>query len=112
MIAFTAAAVEYLQEAVDSTDVVRASVHAGGCAGFMYDIQVEEQSDIKSDDAVLEYGGLKIVVDPQSSFFADGTTVDYVSSLSNSGFKFTNTQATTMCGCGTSFSCDSPNKTD
>ena len=112
MIAFTDAAVGYLQEAVEAPDVVRASVRAGGCAGFMYDIQVEEESDIKSDDTLLEYGNLKIVVDPQSSFFADGTTVDYISSLSNSGFKFTNTQATSMCGCGTSFSCDSPNKTD
>lgn len=105
MVSFTDSAVKYLQEVLDPGDIVRVEVKGGGCSGFMYDLSVESESDIREDDATLEYDDVKVVVDPLSSFPLSETTVDYETSLKQSGFKFINRAATSTCGCGESFSC-------
>jgi len=105
MIQFTEKAVEILAGSVDSDDLIRISVKGGGCSGFLYDIQVEPTP--RSDDIVIEFDedNLKICLDPQSNFMLSETTVDYETSLVQSGFKFINKSATKSCGCGKSFSC-------
>ena len=103
MVSFTDNALKILKESVDTPDLLRISVVGGGCSGFMYDMEVEEQPT--DNDIILEFSELKICMDPQSSFMLTDTTVDYESTLAQSGFKFINNQATRSCGCGKSFSC-------
>ena len=103
MVVFTDNALKILKESVDAPDLLRISVVGGGCSGLMYDMEVEEQA--ANSDVILEFDELKICMDPQSSFMLSGTTVDYESTLAQSGFKFINKQATKSCGCGKSFSC-------
>ena len=103
MISFTEKAVEVLKEAAKSPDMIRIAVKGGGCSGFIYDVKVE--SNPQQDDLIIEFeeDDLKICIDPQSSFMLEQTTVDYESTLTQSGFKFHNEQATKTCGCGQSF---------
>ena len=103
MISFTEAAVAVLKDSVDPDDVVRVSVHGGGCSGFLYNLEIELES--RDDDIILELDGVKVCLDPQSSFILAETTVDYETKLAASGFKFLNEGAAKTCGCGKSFSC-------
>jgi|TARA_Y100000034_G_C6887747_1_gene407816 iron-sulfur cluster assembly accessory protein len=101
MISFTETAVEYIKDALDPGDLVRVAVVGGGCAGFSYDLSiVDEHCDT---DVVVEQDGIKICLDPKSSFMLEETVVDYTMSLMGSGFKFINEKASGTCGCGTSF---------
>ena len=81
---------------------LRVGVTGGGCAGFTYTLNFD--NEIRSDDQVYEVEGIKVIVDVKSSLYLFGTTVDYTSDLTGSGFKFMNPQAKGSCGCGTSFS--------
>jgi iron-sulfur cluster assembly protein len=91
------------QEAVPvETAGLRVSVLPGGCSGFKYGLNIEDQP--LEDDLVLEVGGLRVFVDMFSAQYLQGTTVDYVSSMQGSGFTFDNPNATGGCGCGSSFS--------
>ena len=103
MVSFTENALKVLKESVESPDLIRIGVVGGGCSGFMYDMEIETEPSV--DDVVLEFDDLKICMNPQSSFMLSETTVDYETSLTQSGFKFINNQATKSCGCGKSFSC-------
>ena len=103
MVSFTENALKILKESVDTPDLLRISVVGGGCSGLMYDMEVEDEP--ADNDIILELSELKICMDPQSSFMLTDTTVDYESTLAQSGFKFVNEQATKSCGCGKSFSC-------
>jgi len=103
MVSFTDNAIKILKESVDSDDLLRISVVGGGCSGFMYDMEVEDHP--ADNDIVLELDEINICMDPQSSFMLSDTTVDYESTIAQSGFKFLNKQATKSCGCGKSFSC-------
>tara|TARA_Y100000310_G_scaffold69533_1_gene65054 strand:- start:1808 stop:2122 length:315 start_codon:yes stop_codon:yes gene_type:complete len=103
MISLTESAIEYLKKSIESEDLVRVSVVGGGCSGFSYDLSIVEE--YHDNDIVHEQGGIKICLDPKSSFMLEETTVDYVMSLMGSGFKFINNKATRTCGCGTSFDC-------
>ncbi len=80
---------------------VRLAVKDGGCNGYEYDIKIANAP--KPDDRVVESGSLKVFVDPTSWPLLDGIVVDYIDSLLESGFKFTNPNATATCGCGKSF---------
>jgi iron-sulfur cluster assembly accessory protein len=82
---------------------LRISVVGGGCSGMQYSLVLEES--IRSDDQVVESGGVKILVDPHSAPLLQGLQVDFVDSMQGSGFKFENPNARASCGCGTSFSC-------
>jgi len=81
---------------------LRIAVQGGGCSGFQYGLTFEDTA--KPDDEVLEFSGLKVFVDATSRPYLNGTTVDYVDSLQGSGFKISNPNSTSSCGCGESFS--------
>lgn len=84
--------------------VVRVAVEGGGCSGFNYKIDFENETNIKVEDDVFEKGGIKFVVDKKSALFIAGTTLDWHEELSKRGFTFENPNATKSCGCGSSFS--------
>ena len=81
---------------------LRVAVKGGGCSGFQYGLTYEREQ--KPNDQVLEFHGLKVYVDAMSSMYLDPVRIDYVDSLSGSGFKIENPSATGTCGCGASFS--------
>ncbi|TAJ85689.1 iron-sulfur cluster assembly accessory protein [bacterium] len=81
---------------------LRVAVTSGGCSGFSYGLDFEKET--KPGDVVLETDGLKIYMNESSAKHLKGTTIDYVSGLQGAGFKFINPNATSTCGCGTSFS--------
>jgi len=72
-----------------------------GCSGFGYDLNLLK--DARPGDIVWEQDGVKIATDAQSARYLQGTEVDYVSNLQGAGFKFTNPNAKSSCGCGSSF---------
>lgn len=81
---------------------LRVSTKKSGCTGFAYVVDYADQ--VEPDDSVYESQGLKIVVDPKSLEFLDGTVIDFVkTSLLNEGFDFQNPNIKEMCGCGESF---------
>jgi iron-sulfur cluster assembly accessory protein len=81
--------------------MLRLLVVGGGCSGFSYDMEFEDEADAK--DKVTDYSGLNVVIDPVSAGFLDGVTLDYTDNLMSAGFHFKNPSATATCGCGTSF---------
>jgi iron-sulfur cluster assembly accessory protein len=84
------------------TGGIRVSVMPGGCSGFKYNLNIEE--DPLEDDIVLTSSGLRLFVDAFSAQYLEGTTIDYVTSINGQGFSFNNPTATGGCGCGSSFS--------
>ena len=85
---------------------LRLGVMGGGCSGFSYSMTFENNgnSDEMSMDKVFEFDGLKVFVDQASLLYLDSTEIDYVESLEGSGFKFSNPNVKSTCGCGSSFS--------
>ncbi|MBM2803548.1 MAG: iron-sulfur cluster assembly accessory protein [Deltaproteobacteria bacterium] len=81
---------------------LRVAVTDGGCSGHSYKLDFDNQ--IKSDDTVLEWSGVRVYVDSVSAPFLQGMVIDFESGLYGGGFKFVNPNATATCGCGTSFS--------
>jgi len=82
---------------------LRVGVKAGGCSGYEYVFGWERAP--KNTDLIFEGpGGAKVYVDPRSLRVLDGTTLDYDTSLLSKGFVFNNPNATSVCGCGASFS--------
>lgn len=82
--------------------MLRLGVRGGGCSGFSYVIEFADDKGAR--DQVFEFDGLKVVVDPKSLVFLNGTTLDYETKLMSHGFKFVNPNETAGCGCGDSFS--------
>jgi iron-sulfur cluster insertion protein len=81
--------------------MLRVTVSGGGCAGFQYGFDFAHK--IADDDVVVEKGGISVIVDPSSLMFLFGSEVDYVEDLIGSFFTLNNPNATSTCGCGTSF---------
>ena len=104
-VSLTDKAVEMVKAAIEQENLqghgVRVGVVGGGCSGFQYSMDFE--SDAKDGDVVIEQGGLKVFVDPMSSMYLQGVTIDYVTGLQGAGFKFNNPNARNTCGCGSSF---------
>lgn len=102
----TAKAVEMVKQAMQQEGLagygIRVGVMGGGCAGFQYSMDFEQAA--KDGDLTFEQDGVKLYVDPMSSMYLQGVTIDYVVGLQGAGFKFTNPNARTTCGCGSSFS--------
>ena len=105
-IQFTEAALNQLKGEVEDGDYIKMGVKGGGCSGYSYLMEVQE--GCLSTDVVHEFGNVKVCIDKQSNFMLSETTVDYKSTLAQSGFVFENARATSTCGCGTSFSQDAP----
>ena len=80
---------------------LRVAVEGGGCSGFQYEIALDEP---KADDLVLEGDGEKVVVDAVSLPFLADATIDFSEELIGARFVINNPNATSSCGCGTSFS--------
>jgi iron-sulfur cluster assembly accessory protein len=81
---------------------LRVSVVGGGCSGFSYQMNFENESN--GIDKIFEFDGLKVFVDQASLMYLNGTKIDYVETLEGAGFKFDNPNVKTTCGCGSSFS--------
>ena len=77
---------------------LRLGVTSGGCSSYMYDVGLEKAP--KENDVVIEEKGIKIFMNPESIAFMKGSTVDYIESLQNAGFKINNPNVKTSCGCG------------
>lgn len=90
------------EEDLPETAGLRVRVVPGGCSGFQYSLNIEEDS--KSGDFIVDKGGVKLFVDMFSAQYLNGITIDYTSNMMGSGFTFENPNATGGCGCGTSFS--------
>ena len=83
-------------------NTLRISVLAGGCSGYTYDLELIENAP--KEDLKFKQNNLEISVDRESMEYLSGTTIDFIDSLKESGFKFLNPNATKECGCGKSFS--------
>ena len=81
---------------------LRVAVRPGGCSGFSYEMFFD--TDVAADDVTVDYGGVKVVVDPSSAQLLTGATLDYKDGLQQAGFSIDNPNAQRTCGCGQSFS--------
>lgn len=81
---------------------LRLGVRLSGCSGMAY--KLEYADDVNPDDALFESHGVKVIVDPKSLPFVDGTELDFARDGLNAAFKFNNPNVKQQCGCGESFS--------
>lgn len=107
MITMTERAAKKIQEifakqSMPAGSCLRVGIKGGGCSGFSYTLDVAQTP--APDDEVFESFGQKIVCDPKSHLYLDGTEVDYEDDLLKGGFVFHNPNAKRSCGCGSSFS--------
>ncbi len=89
------------EEGLPETAGLRVRVVPGGCSGFQYSLNIEEDS--RANDNVLDSNGVRLFVDMFSAQYLNGVVIDYVTNVMGSGFTFTNPNATGGCGCGSSF---------
>ncbi|MCZ6469752.1 MAG: iron-sulfur cluster assembly protein IscA [Gammaproteobacteria bacterium] len=103
-IELTQVAAERVQDFLDNRGKgigLRLGVKTTGCSGLAYVIEFVDE--LQTDDSVFESRGIKVVVDPKSLVFLDGTEVDFAREGLNEGFQFKNPNAKDECGCGESF---------
>ena len=81
---------------------LRVFVQGGGCSGFQYGFTFDEET--ASDDTAMEKGGVTLLIDPMSLQYLAGAEIDYQQSVEGEQFVIKNPNATTTCGCGSSFS--------
>ena len=89
------------QEGIDPSHGLRVAVRGGGCSGFEYALDFENEA--RESDWVYEQGDLKVYIDAVSARYLQGTSIDYVLGSTGAGFKFNNPNASGTCGCGSSF---------
>lgn len=89
------------QEGIDPSHGLRVAVRGGGCSGFEYALDFENEA--RENDWVYEQGDLKVYIDAVSARYLQGTNIDYVLGNTGAGFKFNNPNASGTCGCGSSF---------
>ena len=80
---------------------LRLGVIGGGCSGLSYEMEFSESH---TDDSVIEFDGFNLLLDPKSTIYLKGITLDFQDGLQGKGFVFGNPNATNTCGCGESFS--------
>lgn len=91
------------QQELDADKIrLRVGVKGGGCSGFSYLLDLTETQ--KDTDEMFEQHGIKIICDPKSLLYLGGTTIDFKDEIMGRGFVFQNPNATSTCGCGSSFS--------
>jgi iron-sulfur cluster assembly accessory protein len=96
---------ELLVEENKAGSGLRVFVQGGGCSGFQYGLMIEENGQ-GTGDQVFESNGVKLFVDPISIRYLKGAEVDFVDTVTGGGFTIKNPNATSTCGCGSSFSVD------
>ena len=84
--------------------ILRILVEGGGCSGFSYKFELDDNDNAKPDDIKITKDGATVVIDPISINYMDGSTIDFVDNLMGKSFQIQNPNATSQCGCGTSFS--------
>ena len=89
------------EDDLPETSGLRVRVVPGGCSGFQYSLNIEEQS--REGDFILDQKGVRMFVDMFSAQYLNGVEIDYVTGVMGSGFTFKNPNATGSCGCGSSF---------
>jgi iron-sulfur cluster assembly protein len=89
------------QEPAGEADVLRVAIRGGGCSGFEYALGFDRGPS--EGDLETEAHGVRIVVDPFSAPYLEGTNVDFVETIQEAGFKIENPNAASSCGCGSSF---------
>ena len=103
----TAAAASKIQELLNeegkSDSGLRVFVQGGGCSGFQYGLMIEE-TGAGVGDQLFESNGVKLLVDPVSLSYLKGAEVDFVDTITGGGFTIKNPNASSTCGCGSSFS--------
>lgn len=80
---------------------LRVFVAGGGCSGYQYGMAIAQEAE--EDDFVLEYAGVRLLVDPESAPLLKGAEIDYVEDIMKSGFTIFNPNASKSCACGSSF---------
>lgn len=93
---------ELIEEEGNPELKLRVFVTGGGCSGFQYGFTFDEE--VAEDDAVIEKGGVTLLIDPMSYQYLVVAEIDYVEGIEGAQFVIRNPNATTTCGCGQSFS--------
>jgi len=93
---------ELLSEEGKAESGLRVFVQGGGCSGFQYGLMIEESGGV--GDRQFESNGVRLFVDPVSVSYLKGAEVDFVDTITGGGFTIKNPNATSTCGCGSSFS--------
>jgi len=93
---------ELITEEGNDALMLRVFISGGGCSGFQYGFTFDEK--IEEGDTVIEKEGVKLLVDPMSFQYLAGAEIDYTEGLEGAQFVIRNPNATTTCGCGSSFS--------
>ena len=89
------------QEPAGEAEVLRVAIQGGGCSGFEYALGFDRGA--QAGDHELEFHGVRVVVDPFSAPYLQGSTIDFLEGLQESGFKIDNPNVVSACGCGSSF---------
>src|SRR3954467_3788352 len=89
------------EDDLPETSGLRVRVVPGGCSGFQYSLNIEEQS--REGDFILDGKGVPMFIDMFSAQYLNGVEIDYVTGVMGSGFTFKNPNSTGSCGCGSSF---------
>ncbi len=85
----------------ENSNFIRALVQGGGCSGFSYGLMIEKEAN--PSDTIVESNGIKILIDPISAKYLEGSTIDHTDNLVGGGLTFSNPNAKSTCGCGSSF---------
>ncbi len=103
---FTDSAAAKVKQLIDEENnpalKLRVFVQGGGCSGFQYGFTFDEEQ--QEDDTAIDKGGVRLLVDPMSFQYLMGAKIDYKEDLEGARFIINNPNATTTCGCGSSFS--------
>ncbi len=97
-----AAVSRFIRGAEEPVAGLRIAVTGGGCSGMQYGMSLEAEA--KTGDVIIEFGDIKVLVDPLRAQLLAGVTVDFHDGMEGTGFRFENPNATNSCGCGKSFS--------
>jgi iron-sulfur cluster assembly protein len=103
-ISMTRAAADHVRAFLDNRGRgigIRLGVRTSGCSGMAYVLEFADE--VEPGDAVFEDYGVKVIVDPKSLLYLDGTELDYAREGLNEGFRFNNPNVKDACGCGESF---------
>jgi iron-sulfur cluster assembly protein len=103
-ISMTEAAVRHVRRSIEGRgkgEGIRLGVRTTGCSGLAYVLEFVDE--FSGDDQVFETDGVRVIVDPKSLVYLDGTELDFVREGLNEGFKFNNPNVRGECGCGESF---------